>query len=286
MKRNPVVATRRKGRISVPAHIPDRKLHYTAASTKIAQNAVDEVLRGNSKLLGSGNFGVAYEVFSDGRKRLVKMGSFETVHSRGYAQHAKKTEDAAMRRDLEDMAQKSRRTKGQMRQDLLHEAGIANELWAAGFRCIPFTVFVERGLPALVREYGELSGHASQAQLDTLSLDLLDITDAGWYVQDDLLIAKRIYDEDGAPKGSLFIADVGIWQWRGRPMDYQDARSFFHLLMTAFGFPSLAELRYYEQRVREDAEKLSQKPENKLLAWNLDSSQKQLQKIKEKRSPG
>lgn len=283
MKQNPVAAMRYKQKGSVKAHIADTKAHYTAASTRVAQNAVDEVLRGNGKYLGSGNFGVAYEVNSDGRKRLVKMGSFDTIHSRGYAKHAADPEHSAdMRRRIEEMAKKSQRTKLQMRNEMLHEAGIANELWALGYRCIPFTVFVERGLPALVREYGQLHG-ATVKQLDDLSLELQSIQDAGWNINDDLLIAKRIYDEDGAPKGSLFIADVGIWQWRGRPADIHDIRGLHGLLHKAFGFPSLAELQYYQQRAIKEEIKLAEKPENKFAQWSLRDSLSQIEKIKELR---
>jgi hypothetical protein len=236
------------------AHIADTKAHYTAASTRVAQNAIDEVLSGRGKLIGTGNFGVAYEVSSDGRKRLVKLGSFDTIHSRSYA-----------RSDLPEYRKKAQRTKSQMRASLLHEAGVANELWALGFRCVPYTVFVERGLPALVREYGEI-GDVTRSQLDQLSLELRAVADAGWNIQDDLLIAKRIYEEGNAPKGSLFIADVGIWQWTGKTPDVGDLMSLFELIRRAFKFQSLAEVQFYQDYLAEMKEMVKLDPELQPIA--------------------
>jgi hypothetical protein len=275
MNRNPVVATRYKQKGSVKAHIVDTKAHYTAASTRIAQNAVDEVLRGNGKYLGSGNFGVAYEVNSDGRKRLVKMGSFDTIHSRGYARRAAEQGIEPDRRRLfEEEAGKMRRTKEGMRRAILHEAGVANELWDAGFRCVPFTVYVERGLPALVREYGDIDGEVTRDQLDQLSLELTAIQDAGWSIQDELLLARRIYAESGAPKGSLFVADVGIWQWRGRKPDTEDIRSLHNKMERAFKFPSLAELNYWEAQLQRDIARLENRPDYLIYKINLKNSEK------------
>lgn len=261
MRSNPVTAARYIKRRAIPARITDRRAHYTAKETRAAQSAVDEVLSGNGKLIGAGNFGVAYEVEVGDKKRLVKMGSFDTIHSRSHARHAREIEDVSMRRRTEEAARKSQRTKAQMRASLLHEAGVANELWALGFRCVPNTIFVERGLPAIVREFGDVDAIVSRSQLDQLSLDLVAVLNAGWRVQDELLIAKRLYVEEDAPKNSLFIADVGIWQWSGKAPEVGDLMSLFGLIQRTFKFPSLAELQFYQGYLAEMKELIAIDPE-------------------------
>jgi len=276
-KINPVMAARWQRRRSLPARIVDRKVHYSAESTRVAQNAVDQVLAGKARYLGSGNFGVAYEVTSDGRKRIVKMGSYETIHSRGFAAQMEQPENQAHSTILRAERLRSMRTKKQMEQSILHEAGVANELWALGFRCIPYTVYVERGLPALVREYGDIRGPFSPKLLDRFSLDLCRVLWAGWRVQDELLIAKRIYDEADAPAGSLFVADVGIWQWSGTTPDRSDLHSLFELIKMAFGFPSLAELQAYQTWKREVSE--NKDLDDKFRSYLSDKEQKRIDKI-------
>lgn len=201
-------------------------------SQATAQNAVAAALFDGGTYIGSGNFGDAYEVISGGKKILVKIGTNETNQSR----HGRGP----------------KRTDTQTRNALAHEARVANELWMLGFRCIPYTVFVDGDKPALVREYGDLIKSTSAERLDKLSIELTEVVSAGWAVDDDLLVAARTHAAPEAPKGSLFIADVGLWKKQKRDAD--DIVGFldlFSLLATAFGFRSRAELQFYQNWYRD-----------------------------------
>jgi hypothetical protein len=98
-----------------------------------------------------------------------------------------------------------------------HEAGVAQELRAAGHTIVPRIVYVgdpPHG-PALVREYGEPIDHLgdgpggiSVAELAKLEADLFAVEASGdWEVADELLVLRRT-------DGSIFIGDVGFWRRR------------------------------------------------------------------------
>jgi hypothetical protein len=245
--------------------------HFSEADTKLAQQAVAEAIQGRGKLLGVGNFGSVYVVVRDNHPWIVKIGTRETAHSR-----------SEWGRPYSKYAQRPR-TTGQMREEIVHEAGIANALWGQGFRCIPATVYAQhKGVVALVREYGDLVpvGSLRFAEYDALADCLVSVIDAGFVVSDDLLVARRLEPSpDGtAPRGSLFVADVGFWRTmpakRGGKFAWQapyaDAlRELWRLLrMIAPGAiaggrvgtswqnrvdgpPSHAEIRYAEEEVEE-----------------------------------
>jgi len=118
---------------------------------------------------------------------------------------------------------------------LLHEAGVANELWALGHRVVPRTLFVESATsgPALVREYGEAPGPVSISELSALEQSLWAVEADGWEVSDELLVLRR-------PDGSLFVADVGWWRLaRPGPKDALDQSEIRNLIINwaeAMGF--------------------------------------------------
>lgn len=190
------IARRDKWRGSVPPRLDSRKTHLLAPATREAQRAVAEVFAGRGVPLGQGNFGAAFRVVVDGVPKVVKLGSRRTVHTREpsdlYAWVTQK------------WGQGGRGLKAAARE-MLHEAGVANELWALGHRVVPETVYVEyKGRPAVVREYGTIPADVTAKEVDALSLALDRVIEDGFAVRDDLLVARR-------PDGSLFIADVGFW---------------------------------------------------------------------------
>jgi hypothetical protein len=226
-RKNPAVARRQVQKagqwVTERARLDDRRRHFTAAETRNAQTAVAAVLAGRGKLLGHGNFGSAYRVDLPGGPVLVKMGTRETMHSRGG--HGKR---------------RATRGKWSMRDELMHEAGVANELRALGFRVVPHTVYVEhKGWPAVVREYGELVESLTPIEFDALAERLAAVVANGWKVSDDLLLARR-------RDGSIYVADVGLWSPFTRDTDpkhaYQDL--FWLLDKLKMPFMSAAELRY------------------------------------------
>lgn len=194
--RNPAIARRTLGKTYTPARLTDRREHFTAEDTRKAQRAVAEVFAGRGVPLGQGNFGAAFRVEVDGAPVLVKMGSRRDMHTRTpgdmygwltskYAQGGRSLETA--------------------RRELIHEAGVSNELWALGHRVVPATIYAEyKGRPALVREYGQIPANITPQEYDALSRDLARVVADGWAVADELLIARRA-------DGSLFVADVGLW---------------------------------------------------------------------------
>lgn len=118
---------------------------------------------------------------------------------------------------------------------LLHEAGVANELWALGHRVVPETLFVESPTsgPALVREYGELPGPVSIPELRSLEQSLWAVEADGWEVADQLLVLRR-------PDGSLFVADVGWWRVERPgpkgPLDQSEIRDLVTNWAESMGF--------------------------------------------------
>ena len=142
------------------------------------------VLPRGVKLLGKGNFGVAYAVVDPetGATSVVKLPSEVDIHGRSWS------------------------LKEQI-YNLMQEAGVANELKELGFGVVPRIVYVEfdDGLPALVREYGEPVKALSPREFEELEVELFDIEGRGWSVQDEIQLYRR-------DDGSIFVGDVGIWR--------------------------------------------------------------------------
>lgn len=139
-----------------------------------------------SKQLGRGHFGEAFVVETSKGPVIVKV--------------------AAERMLYQDQRPWTRK---EQQANLMHEAGVANELEEMGYDIVPRSVYVELddGTPAIVREYGEevAPGELSGREFYDLENALFSLEeDTGWRVQDDLLLLRR-------PDGSLFIGDVGIW---------------------------------------------------------------------------
>jgi hypothetical protein len=132
--------------------------------------------------LGSGNFGHAYRVDTDDGPRVVKVPTSVSMHQRPWS-HVEQT------------------------RNMMHEAGVANELASKGYRCIPKIVFTRHGgTPTLVREYGEPVETMTAKEYASLERELVDIErKRGWRVLDDLALYRR-------RNGSIFVGDVGFWQ--------------------------------------------------------------------------
>lgn len=145
-------------------------------------------------------------------------------------------------------------TRAEQRQNLMHEAGVANELADMGFSIIPESVYVELddGTPAIVREYGEVTTLSPQ-DFYAVERQLFDLEkQTRWRVQDDLLVLRR-------PDGSLFIGDVGIWQpptirqGAAGKTDHSNLEALLEELAQAtFGAPvtSLPRIEAYIERLR------------------------------------
>ena len=131
-------------------------------------------------------------------------------------------------------------TPEQYKGYLLHEAGVANELVAAGHAVVPTTVYVELadGTPALVREYGDTLKTVSTEEIGAMETALRAIEDAGehgWDVADELLVLRR-------ENGSLFVADVGWWRVRDQKRqhdwsDHSDVPALLSRWAKAAGLP-------------------------------------------------
>jgi hypothetical protein len=132
--------------------------------------------------LGSGNFGHAYRVDTDDGPRVVKVPTAVSIHQRPWS-----------------LAEQTR--------NMLHEAGIANELAAKGYSVIPRIVFTRYGgTPTLVREYGEPAGTITPVEYAGLERQLVEIERKhGWGVHDNLALYRR-------RNGSIFVGDVGFWR--------------------------------------------------------------------------
>jgi hypothetical protein len=142
-----------------------------------------QALSGRGSCLGRGNFGVAWRVETDDGPVVVKVPASSNIHGRPWS-------------------------LAEMRRNLMHEAGNANELAERGYTVVPRAVYLEtkEGLPALVREYGERARWLTHDELVDLEQQLTEIErTAGWSVHDDLDPYRRA-------DGSVFIGDVGIWE--------------------------------------------------------------------------
>ena len=135
--------------------------------------------------LGRGNFGLTYLTQTVHGPAVVKVAATEALYGN-----------------------RQRWSRADQQNNMMHEAGVANELADMGYDVVPRTIYVELadGTPALVREYGDLADTLTPDEFYALETRLLALEqETGWRVQDDLLVLRR-------PDGSLFIGDVGIWQ--------------------------------------------------------------------------
>lgn len=151
--------------------------------------AVRLALAGGGVLLGQGNFGIAYRVETPVGPVVVKLPTSEDIHGR--ARLPKWQRDAAV------------------------VEGLALEGLAA-HPIVPRGRFLDvDGVPVVVREYGILAPEITPAELDAIGSALFRIVAEGWRVLDVLLLARR---EDG----SIFVADVGLWQRPEGEMSQRD----------------------------------------------------------------
>lgn len=227
-RRNDAIAPRRvwdftgEGRfVDVPARLTPRHNDLPAVkAARAAAAAWQAKWQGRShEYLGRGNFGLAYKLERPEGDRVLKFPVDASIHFRPY------------RRE-------------EQTQNLMAEAGIANELREAGFGIVPEIVYVELddGTPILVREYGEpvtAKNPPTEAEVDALEAELLAIDRSGWSVLDDLAIYRR-------PDRSLFVGDVGFWKaprgprpgekpWRWRRMDSYVPHLFDRWLREVWG---------------------------------------------------
>lgn len=171
---------RRIEEVDTPAHVTDD--HWTDPAVIEARELAEELRWEHHTLLGSGNFGVAYRARGT-PPRVAKMPAAHNLHGQPWGRDAQ-------------------------RHNILHEAGVANELTALGYSVVPRGVYTEwgGGTPTFVREYGEPVTMLTPAEYGDLEAQLVSIErDQRWRVEDDLQLYRR-------PDGSVFVADVGVWQ--------------------------------------------------------------------------
>jgi hypothetical protein len=157
---------------------------------------------------------------------------------------------------------KQRWTRADQQRNMMHEAGVANELAEMGYDVVPRTIYVELsdGTPALVREYGDLADTLTPDEFYALETRLLALEqETGWRVQDDLLALRR-------PDGSLFIGDVGIWQpptvRQGKKSTYSTMDSSLGALLTNLAASALGKDITSLPRVMQLTEALADKDED------------------------
>lgn len=167
--------------VETPAHVTEG--HWQEPEVVEAARIAAKTQQGYDKHLGDGNFGVTYRVETPDGTRVVKVPAAYNMHRQPW-------------------------TRAEQSRNLLHEAGVANELAALGYGAVPRGVYTEwgGGTPAFVREYGEPVTSITPAEYAEIERQLLSIErDHRWRVEDDLQLYRRA-------DGSLFVGDVGIWQ--------------------------------------------------------------------------
>lgn len=180
----PIRASRDRARQYQSSVVPQG---YAARPQVREARGVVSRVKAQGEWLGRGNFGETFRV-SD---LVVKLPVEKDIHGRTWGP--------------------------EIRGYFEHEAGVAQELRAAGHTVVPRIVYVgdpPHG-PALVREYGEPIDHLgdgpggmSVAELVKLEADLFAVEASGdWEVADELLVLRRA-------DGSVFIGDVGFWRRR------------------------------------------------------------------------
>lgn len=211
-----------------PPHLTEG--HFDLATVREAVAIASQAKR-DGVPLGRGNFGETFRVNTSRGPVVVKVAASAMLYGerRGW-------------------------TPEEQRRNIMHEAGVANELSEMGYRVVPDTVYVELddGTPALVREYGE-PAVLTPEDFYALERALVALEDeTNWRVQDDLLVLRRA-------DGSLFVGDVGIWQpptiregKTGRP-SHSDLSSLLSILAAqTFGFdvPTLPDVMEYVRRLQ------------------------------------
>lgn len=156
--------------------------HWSEPDVVRAVKIAASTQSGYEKYLGEGNFGVVYGAEDGGQRRAVKVPSAYNIHRQPW-------------------------TREQQIENIRHEAGVANELAAMGYTVVPRGVYTEwRGTPTFVREYGEPAETITGREYGDLEEQLVSIErDRGWRVHDVIEPYRR-------PDGSLFVADLSIWQ--------------------------------------------------------------------------
>jgi hypothetical protein len=195
------------------------------------RSILGQVTQGAALRLGSGNFGQTYKVFVGRQPYVVKIPVDKDIHGRPW-----KIED--------------------LRAAFQAEIKAANTLNRLGHTVVPRSMYVEvDGLPVIVREYGEPT-ILTQEEYDDLSMRLRSVVNAGWAVEDELLVLRR-------PNRSLFVADVGLWHPYNveNSRDRSDAQTRVHTLIKSLGtdqtwskkqwIPSKAELRDMDEMYNE-----------------------------------
>lgn len=210
-----------------PGHLQSQEVRrLTARAAQVQRQDL-------SRFLGRGNFGAVYALDDD---TIVKLAAKRDMHGRDWK-------------------------KSEIREELLHEAGISNELAAAGIRIVPWTVYVELpdGTPALVRERGVEIEEPTWAEVAELERGIEAVERLGYFIRDHLLVMRR-------KDGSVFVADVGIWKAppQGDPPSFMRSESDADLELNRWarsksielplGFEFLPQLRRLERRVAESAE--------------------------------
>lgn len=204
MERSAVARREKPERGTVWAHlVPSAREHHTSPAVRDARPAVEAVLAGRGIPLGQGNFGAAFEVtLPSGERRIVKFGSRRTVHTHSPG-------------DLYNWIRRKWDQQGRgleaAREEMIHEAGVANEARRAGITVVPASVYVAyKGRPVIVREWGEIPARVTLEEYDDLATSLMEAIYAGWSpADDDLLVARRPNPAPG--ESPVFIADVGFW---------------------------------------------------------------------------
>lgn len=175
--------TRRIEEHNEPAHVTAD--HWSDPAVIEARTTAEDLRREHNTLLGAGNFGVAYRVRGrDGAPpKVAKMPAAHNIHGQPWGRDAQ-------------------------RHNILHEAGVANELAALGYTVVPRGVYTEwgGGTPTIVREYGEPVTTLTGEEYGALEAELLSIErDQRWRVEDNLQLYRRA-------DGSVYVGDVGVWQ--------------------------------------------------------------------------
>lgn len=180
--------------------------------------------------LGEGNFGSAYYVETDAEAFVVKLPAEFDIHGKPW-------------------------TEKEKRENLMHEAGVANELAALGVSIVPSIVYVELpdGSPALVREYGAPVSKLFPEEFFDLERALVEVEQMGWSVQDELELYER-------RDGTIFVGDVGVWHphieceedERLAKVSTLDMliRILGHQMLGAYDFTSLHEILRHLERYR------------------------------------
>ena len=157
--------------------------HWEDPEVKRAAKVAAATTLGYTRYVGEGNFGIAYTSEDGDERRIVKMPAAYNMHRQPWPRE-------------------------KQIENIRHEAGVSNELSAMGYRVVPRGVYTEwgGGTPSFVREYGEPVKQLTGPEYAALEEQLVSVErDAGWQVHDEIEPYRR-------DDGSLFVADVGVWQ--------------------------------------------------------------------------